>query len=74
MRVTLLQIEWENKWSKARNKILRIYNVIEIIEQELHRAQHRKWTFRIVNEFFYQENAIDCGVFVCFFFIVCPEK
>ena len=70
----LSKLNGKNKWSTAQNKILKIYNVIEIIEQELHRAQHRKWTFRIVNEFLYQENDIDCGVFVCFFFACVSRK
>jgi hypothetical protein len=28
----------------------------------------KRWRFQFVNEFLYQENDVDCGLFVCFFF------
>ena len=31
------------------------------------RIDEINWTYEIVNDFIYQENGVDCGVFVFFF-------
>lgn len=51
--------------------IIKLYKAIIEIQRGLNREQHnvgQKWRLEIINSFIQQDNAIECGIFVCFFF------
>lgn len=57
----------QQKYDLTRDKILFVYKKCLQLDKESGRLTC-PWSFTIVNDFIKQENDVDCGVFVCYFF------